>query len=50
MRKRLCQLAVKKMGYSRAEVARFLGLASYAVNPMVASKEVAEWKQPVGEE
>jgi len=33
-RKIFCQLAVKKLGYSGAEVARYLGVTTSAVNRM----------------
>jgi len=39
-RKIFCQLAVKKMGYSGATVARFLGVTTSAVNRMAALEEV----------
>jgi chromosomal replication initiation ATPase DnaA len=38
-RKTLCQLAVRKMGYPVAEVARFLGVTTSAVNRAAASEE-----------
>jgi REP element-mobilizing transposase RayT len=38
-RKLFCQLAVRKMGYSGAAVARFLGVSTSAVNRMAASKD-----------
>ena len=40
-RKRFCQLAVRKMGYSGAEVARFLGVTTSAVNRLAASEEMS---------
>ena len=38
-RKVFCQLAVKKMGYSGATVARFLGVTTSAVNRIAALAE-----------
>ena len=38
-RRVFCQLAVSKMGYSGAEVARFLGVTTSAVNRCAASEE-----------
>jgi hypothetical protein len=43
-RRLFCQLAVRRMSYSGAEVARFLGLTTSAVNRMAASEEVAGWE------
>jgi REP element-mobilizing transposase RayT len=37
-----CQLAVKEMGYSGAEVARFLGITTSAVNRLAASEQLPE--------
>jgi hypothetical protein len=37
-RKILCQVAVRKLGYSGAEVARFLGVTTSAVNRAAASE------------
>ena len=39
-RRLFCQLAVRKMGYSGAEVARFLGVTTSAVNRSAASHEL----------
>ena len=36
-RKIFCQIAVKKMGYSGAGVARFLGITTSGVNRLAAS-------------
>ena len=36
------QIAVKKMGYSGAEVARYLGINTSAVNRLAASDELSE--------
>jgi len=36
------QIAVKKMGYSGADVARFLGITTSAVNRLAISDEVPE--------
>lgn len=41
-RKLFCQIAVGKMGYSGAEVARFLGISTSAVNRLAGSKELPE--------
>jgi hypothetical protein len=38
-RRLFCQLAVGKMGYPGAEVARFLGVTTSAVNRLVVSQE-----------
>ncbi len=40
-RRLFCQLAVGKMGYPGAEVARFLGVTTSAVNRLVVSEETA---------
>jgi len=39
------QLAVGKMGYPGAEVARFLGVTTSAVNRLVVSEEVSDLKK-----
>jgi hypothetical protein len=44
-RKLFCQLAVGKMRYPGAEVARFLGVTSSAVNRLVNDKELPELKK-----
>ena len=41
-RRIFCQLSVKKMGYSGADVARFLGITTSAVNRLAASTELPE--------
>jgi len=41
-RRLFCQVAVKHMGYSGAEVARFLGLTTSSVNRLAASEELLE--------
>ncbi|MBC8209020.1 MAG: transposase [Desulfobulbaceae bacterium] len=41
-RKLLCQIAVRKFGYTGATVARFLGISTSAVNRMVSQKELSE--------
>lgn len=41
-RKLFCQLAVSRMGYSGAEVARFLGVTTSAVNRSANSEEVRD--------
>ena len=45
VRKLFCQLTVNKMGYSGADVARFLGISTSAVNRMAASIELPELAQ-----
>jgi len=42
LRRIFCQIAVKKMGYSGAEVARFLGITTSAVNRLAVSDELPE--------
>ena len=37
-----CQIAVRKMGYSGADVARFLGINTSAVNRLAVSDELSE--------
>ncbi len=37
-----CQLAVKEIGYSGAEVARFLGVSTSAVNRSANAEEIPE--------
>lgn len=44
-RRMFCQLAVGKMGYSGAEVARFLGVTTSSVNRLAASEEIADLKK-----
>jgi hypothetical protein len=39
-RRIFCQIAVKKMGYSGADVARFLGITTSAVNRLAVSDEL----------
>ena len=41
-RKLFCQIAVKKMGYSGAEVARFLGVTTSAVNRLANTEELSD--------
>jgi len=41
-RRIFCQIAVKKMGYSGADVARFLGINTSAVNRLAVSDELTE--------
>jgi len=41
-RKVFCQITVKKMGYPGAEVARFLGINTFAVNRLAVSDELPE--------
>jgi hypothetical protein len=44
-RRIFCQIAVKKMGYSGADVARFLGINTSAVNRLAVSDELPEVKK-----
>jgi putative transposase len=44
-RKMFCQLTVNKMGYSGADVARFMGISTSAVNRMASSAEMPELKE-----
>ena len=41
-RRIFCQMAVKKMGYSGADVARFLSINTSAVNRLAVSDELPE--------
>ena len=41
-RRIFCQIAVRKMGYSGADVARFLGINTSAVNRLAVSDAVPE--------
>jgi putative transposase len=41
-RKLFCQIAIKEMGYSGADVARFLGVTTSAVNRLAVSKKLIE--------
>jgi hypothetical protein len=41
-RRIFCQLAVGKMGYPGAEVARFLGVTTSSVNRLAASEETPD--------
>jgi REP element-mobilizing transposase RayT len=41
-RRIFCQIAVRKLGYSGADVARFLGINTSAVNRLAVSEEVPE--------
>ena len=41
-RRIFCQIAVKKMGHSGADVARFLGINTSAVNRLSVSDELIE--------
>jgi len=41
-RRTFSQIAVKKMGYSGADVVRFLGITTSAVNRLAVSDEVPE--------
>lgn len=44
-RRMFCQIAVKRMGYSGADVARFLGVTTSAVNRLAVSEESPEIKK-----
>lgn len=44
-RRLFCQLAVGRMGYPGAEVARFLGVTTSSVNRLVVSEEVSDLKK-----
>jgi len=44
-RRLFCQLAVRRMGYPGAEVARFLGVTTSSVNRLAVSEEVANLKK-----
>ena len=41
-RRLYCQIAVGKLGYSGAEVARFLGVTTSCVNRLAATEEIPE--------
>jgi hypothetical protein len=41
-RRLFCQIAVTRMGYSGAEVARFLGVTTSSVNRLAVSEELPE--------
>ena len=41
-RRIFCQIVVRKMGYSGADVARFLGINTSAVNRLAISDELPE--------
>jgi len=45
VRRLFCQLAVKGMGYSGAEVARFLGVTTSSVNRLAAPEELPEFRK-----
>ena len=44
-RRLFCQLAVNGMGYSGAEVARFLGVTNSAVNRLAVSPALPEYRK-----
>jgi hypothetical protein len=44
-RRLFCQLAIGRMGYPGAEVARFLGVTTSSVNRLAVSEEVAHLKK-----
>jgi hypothetical protein len=44
-RRLFCQLAVRGMGYSGAQVARFLGVTTSAVNRLAVSEELPEFRK-----
>ena len=39
----LCQVAVRKLGYTGASVARFLGMTTSSVNRMASLEEMTEF-------
>ena len=41
-RRLFCQLAIGRMGYPSAEVARYLGVTTSSVNRLAVSKEVGD--------
>jgi hypothetical protein len=45
-RRLFCQLAIKKWGYSGAEVARYLGTMSSSVNRLANSPEMPDLRHP----
>ena len=45
VRRMLCQLAVGRMGYPGAEVARFLGVSTSSVNRLAASEETPDMRK-----
>ena len=47
-RRIFCQLAVGKMGYPGAEVARFLGVTTSSVNRLAVSEEIPGLKKYLG--
>ena len=44
-RKIFCQVAIRKMGYSGASVARFLGVNTSAANRLAVSDELSDTKK-----
>lgn len=44
-RRLFCQLAVRGMGHSGAQVARFLGVTTSAVNRLAVSPELPEFRK-----
>jgi putative transposase len=44
-RRLFCQLAVRRMGYTGAEVARYLGTITSSVTPLANSEELPELKR-----
>ena len=46
IRRLFCQLAVKKFGYSGAEVARYLGTSTSSVTRLANSPELPELRRP----
>jgi hypothetical protein len=45
VRRMFCQMAVVKMGYPGAEVARFLGVTTSSVNRLAVSEEETELRE-----
>ena len=46
-RRIFCQISVRKMGYSGADVAHFLGINTSAVNRLAVSDELPEEEQHI---
>ncbi len=44
-RRMFCQLAIERIGYPGAEVARFLGVTTSSVNRLAISSETADFKK-----
>ncbi len=44
-RRLFCQLALRRMDYSGAEMARFVGVTTSAVNRLAVSEELPEFRK-----